>query len=86
MREDVSAKDGSQETAVNFLALLLGLVLIPAVDGNKVVIWLLFILFTAIHIFANYKAVTSLQLPSFNVYGANRFSCCSVLMCTTASG
>ena len=32
---DVSAKDGSQETLVNLAALLVSLVLIPAVSGDQ---------------------------------------------------
>jgi len=63
---DVSAKDGSQETLVNLLALITSLLLLPAVSGKMMLVWLLFIVFTGIHLFANYKAVTSLQFESLN--------------------
>jgi len=63
---DVATKDGSQETLVNLVALLTSLLLLPQVDGNPVLIWLLYILFTSIHLFANYRAVRSLQLNTLN--------------------
>ncbi|GMT14643.1 hypothetical protein PFISCL1PPCAC_5940 [Pristionchus fissidentatus] len=63
---DVAAKDGSQETLVNVFALLLSLVLLPTVSGKRTVIWCLFGLFTAVHLFANYRAVRSLRFDVFN--------------------
>jgi len=63
---DVAAKDGSQETLVNFCALLTSLVLLPAVSGQLTLIALLCTLFTAIHLFANYRAVRSLHLNTLN--------------------
>ncbi|XP_059174146.1 RUS family member 1-like isoform X2 [Physella acuta] len=63
---DVSAKDGSQETLVNLAALLCSLVLIPMVSGHQMVIWLLFLVFTCLHLFANYKAVTSVCMETIS--------------------
>ena len=63
---DVAAKDGSQETLVNVFSLLISIVLLPLVEGLPKVIWTLFILLTFIHIFANYRAVRSLELNTFN--------------------
>lgn len=63
---DVSAKDGSQETLVNLAALICSLALIPLVTGNEMLIWSLFLLFTALHLYANYKAVTSVVMETFN--------------------
>lgn len=63
---DVAAKDGSQETLVNVFSLFCSMTLLPIVDGNHVLIWLFFTLFTFIHLFANYNAVKSLQLETLN--------------------
>ncbi|KAL3113408.1 hypothetical protein niasHT_010748 [Heterodera trifolii] len=63
---DVAAKDGSQETLVNVLSLLFSLVLLPQVEGRPFTIWALFLLFTAVHLFANYRAVKCIQLETLN--------------------
>ncbi|XP_053473767.1 RUS1 family protein C16orf58 homolog [Ictalurus furcatus] len=63
---DISAKDGSQETLVNLAGLLVSLVLIPLVTGNPVLTFVLFFLFTALHLFANYKAVRSVVMETLN--------------------
>ncbi|CAG7785510.1 unnamed protein product [Allacma fusca] len=63
---DVSAKDGSQETLVNLVALIASLLLLPNVSGNTGLIWTLYLLFTALHLLANFKALKSLQLESLN--------------------
>ncbi|CAL8274607.1 unnamed protein product [Lota lota] len=63
---DISAKDGSQETLVNLAGLLISLVLIPLVTDNPVLTLSLFFLFTALHLFANYKAVRSVVMETFN--------------------
>jgi hypothetical protein len=67
---DVSAKDGSQETMVNFTALLVSLVLTPAVADKQNVVWMLFIAFTALHLFANWRAVKAVVMDTLNY---NRF-------------
>ena len=64
---DVSAKDGSQETMVNLLALAVNLVLMPLVADHPARTWGLFGLFTCCHIAANWRAVRALQLDRFNV-------------------
>uniref|UniRef100_A0A915Q620 Protein root UVB sensitive/RUS domain-containing protein n=1 Tax=Setaria digitata TaxID=48799 RepID=A0A915Q620_9BILA len=63
---DVAAKDGSQETLVNVFALLCSLLLLPIVSGNVARVWLLFALFTLIHLYGNYRAVKSLQFRTLN--------------------
>lgn len=63
---DVSAKDGSQETLVNLAALVCSLTLVPLVTGKDVLIWSLFLLFTLLHLFANYSAVTSVVMETLN--------------------
>lgn len=63
---DISAKDGSQETLVNLAGLLVSLILIPLVTDNPVLTLSLFFLFTILHLFANYKAVRSVIMETFN--------------------
>lgn len=63
---DVSAKDGSQETLVNLAALMCSFILVPLVTGHHLLIWTLFCLFTALHLYANYSAVTSVVMETFN--------------------
>ncbi|XP_031428380.1 RUS1 family protein C16orf58 homolog isoform X1 [Clupea harengus] len=63
---DISAKDGSQETLVNLAGLLVSLVLIPLVTDNPMLTFVLFFLFTTLHLFANYKAVRSVVMETLN--------------------
>ncbi|KAG1658372.1 RUS1 family protein C16orf58 [Nymphon striatum] len=63
---DVSAKDGSQETLVNLLALIVSLILMPMISGHQMIIWSLFFFFTSLHIFANYRAVKSVVMQTLN--------------------
>ncbi|XP_051904196.1 RUS1 family protein C16orf58 homolog [Hippocampus zosterae] len=63
---DISAKDGSQETLVNLAGLLVSLILIPLVTDNPGLTISLFFLFTALHLFANYKAVRSVVMETLN--------------------
>lgn len=63
---DISAKDGSQETLVNLAGLLISLLIIPLVTDNPALTLSLFLLFTVLHLFANYKAVRSVVMETFN--------------------
>ncbi|CAG2228046.1 RUS1 family protein homolog,RUS1 family protein C16orf58 homolog,RUS1 family protein C16orf58 [Mytilus edulis] len=63
---DVSAKDGSQETLVNLAGLIINFLLIPIVTGKPMIIWSLFVIFTCLHLFANYRAVTCVVMESLN--------------------
>ncbi|TNN70062.1 RUS1 family protein C16orf58 [Liparis tanakae] len=63
---DISAKDGSQETLVNLAGLLISLMLIPLVTDNPTLTVGLFLLFTVLHLFANYKAVRSVVMETLN--------------------
>ncbi|XP_062841028.1 RUS1 family protein C16orf58 homolog [Trichomycterus rosablanca] len=63
---DVSAKDGSQETLVNLVALVFSMTLIPLVSDNPALTFILFFLFTALHLFANYRAVRSVVMETLN--------------------
>lgn len=63
---DVAAKDGSQETVVNLVALLINLVLTPLVAGKTELVWTLFVLFTILHLLANYRAVRVVTMETLN--------------------
>lgn len=66
---DVQAKEGSQETAVNLVGMLLGLQLAWHVDARSDVAWLpwaAFALLTVVHLAANLLAVRALRLPHLN--------------------
>ncbi|XP_074636703.1 RUS family member 1-like isoform X2 [Acropora palmata] len=64
---DVAAKDGSQETLVNLLALVGGLVITPMVSGNAGLTWTLFFIFTFLHLYANFRAVSSVVMETVNI-------------------
>src|SRR5690554_4348036 len=62
---DVSAKDGSQETAVSFLGMIIGLFLTPFLE-SQFVIWTLFLIFTFLHLVTNFLAVSALVFDTLN--------------------
>jgi len=64
---DVAAKDGSQETLVNLMALIAGLVITPLVSGNPYLTWTLFFIFTFLHLYANFRAVSSVIMETVNI-------------------
>lgn len=64
---DVSAKDSSQETLVNLIALMVNLVIVPIVVKSSTVVWTMFFLLTFLHIFCNYKAVRAVNMEVFNM-------------------
>ncbi|CAH2308301.1 RUS1 family C16orf58 homolog isoform X1 [Pelobates cultripes] len=63
---DVCAKDGSQETLVNLAGLLISLFLVPLVSDSLWVTYLLFLLLTLLHLYANYRAVSSIVMETLN--------------------
>lgn len=63
---DVSAKDGSQETLVNLGSLFVSLIVLPLLDDQFLLIWLLYFLCTFVHLLSNYRAVRSLRLDTLN--------------------
>jgi len=63
---DVAAKDGSQETALNLLALIVGLFLIPWINMDPLSVWIVFLAATFFHIYSNYMAVTSVIMETVN--------------------
>jgi len=64
---DLAAKDGSQETLVNLVALIVNICLLPYVTEDAWITATLFVLLTFLHVYANYRAVTSLLLETLNV-------------------
>ncbi|KAJ3324300.1 hypothetical protein HDV06_000339 [Boothiomyces sp. JEL0866] len=62
---DVYAKEGIQETIVTLVGLMCGTLLSNFVTQLHVQ-WTIFILLTIFHVYANFKAVTSLSLKTLN--------------------
>ncbi|RWS27359.1 RUS1 family protein C16orf58-like protein [Leptotrombidium deliense] len=63
---DVSAKDGSQETIVNLVALIFSLTVVPFILTSNSFIWTSFVFLTLFHIYANYRAVKSVSMEVVN--------------------
>jgi len=68
---DLAAKDGSQETVVNLLALCVNLMLLPIVSSTPNLPFLLFLVLASLHIYSNYRAVSSLVMSSLNLARLN---------------
>ncbi|KAK9681091.1 Vitamin B6 photo-protection and homoeostasis [Popillia japonica] len=62
---DISAKDGSQETCVNLIASIFGIILLAVFEKGEYT-WTIFMIFATIHILANYMAVQSLIFRHLN--------------------
>ncbi|KAH9246985.1 hypothetical protein BASA81_015416 [Batrachochytrium salamandrivorans] len=64
---DVAAKEGSQETAVTLLGMLLGYWFLDHVsEDNFVALWGLFAGLTVVHVWANFQAVSSLHFRTLD--------------------
>ncbi|GJP46950.1 hypothetical protein CLOM_g6189 [Closterium sp. NIES-68] len=63
---DISAKEGSQETAATMVGMLVGMLVGGMVADSVLLLWAAFLLLTAFHVYANYRAVRSLCLTSLN--------------------
>ena len=63
---DVSAKDGSQETAVNLTGLVIGAWLIPVLEGRIEVTWILFFALVSCHLWANWNGVRCVRMSKLN--------------------
>ncbi|XP_076997253.1 RUS family member 1 [Tamandua tetradactyla] len=63
---DVAAKDSSQETLVNLAGLLVSLLMLPLVSDWPSFSLGCFFLLTALHIYANYRAVRALVMETLN--------------------
>jgi len=51
---------------VNVISLVVSLALLPQMNGRPWAVWSLFVLFTATHLYSNYRAVRALQLSTLN--------------------
>eukprot|EP00055_Hartaetosiga_balthica_P011748 m.54607 g.54607 ORF g.54607 m.54607 type:complete len:452 (+) comp7722_c0_seq4:54-1409(+) len=65
---DVSAKDNSQETLVNLVALFVSASITPYAAQSLMLTWTLFLILMGSHLCCNYKAVRSLIMATFNSY------------------
>eukprot|EP00884_Botryococcus_braunii_P002005 jgi/Botrbrau1/11805/Bobra.0224s0010.3 len=63
---DISAKEGSQETATTLVGMLVGMLITHVCTGLPVLSWAVFLVLTCLHIFANVKAMRALQVKSIN--------------------
>lgn len=61
---DVSAKDGSQETCVNLIGSFVGVLILSFIDSRYLT--LLFMITLMVHLYANYRAVKTLNFVTFN--------------------
>jgi len=68
---DLAAKDGSQETVVNLLALCVNLMLLPLVSATPNLPFLLFLILAGLHIYSNYRAVSCLVISTLNLARLN---------------
>lgn len=65
---DLSAKEGSQETAVTLIGMIGGACVVEAIDGPARVkwTWTIFLLLTFVHVYANWRGVRGLILRTLN--------------------
>lgn len=68
---DVASKDGSQETALVLVGMLLSLILNPFIGDSQKLTWIFFSIFTLIHLWANYFAVSVVSIDKLNRQRAN---------------
>ncbi|CAI5735647.1 unnamed protein product [Hyaloperonospora brassicae] len=64
---DCAAKEGSQETAVRLLGLIVGMYFANAVNASQFAVWVAFLVLTIVHVYANYNAVSCLCIPTVNL-------------------
>ncbi|KAK9239557.1 vitamin B6 photo-protection and homoeostasis-domain-containing protein [Lipomyces kononenkoae] len=67
---DVAAKDSSQETVISLLGMLAGTVLVPYINTNKET-WTMLTILITIHLFTNYRAVSSVVMETLNRHRTN---------------
>ena len=67
---DLVAKEGTQENLVTLLGIVTGMIVAPYTQ-NFYVAWVLFLFFTFLHVYANYKGVECLNLQTLNCQRLN---------------
>lgn len=73
---DVSAKDGSQETAVSLAGMLIGMCVTAALSSEAtggIVTYSLFFVFVLLHLFCNYRGLRAVRLDTLNRQRAGIF-------------
>lgn len=63
---DLDAKDGSQETLVNLVGMIVGSYLIQLIPLENIAIWIFFVLLGSMHLYFNYLAISSVVLKTIN--------------------
>lgn len=68
---DVNAKDQSQETVISLMGMLAGSVVVGLVQGEGIEMWCVMIILLTLHLWTNYRAVSSVVLKGLNRQRAN---------------
>ena len=68
---DVNAKDQSQETVISLMGMLAGSVVVGIVKGEGAEMWCVVIVLLSLHLWTNYKAVSSVVLKGLNRQRSN---------------
>lgn len=68
---DVNAKDQSQETVISLMGMLAGSLVVGVVKGEGVAMWAVVATLLTLHLWTNYRAVSSVVLKSLNRQRAN---------------
>jgi hypothetical protein len=69
---DLTAKESTQETLVSLLGMIFGILLARVLNGlenkhhQEGITWAVFVVLTAVHVWANYRGVVLLKLTSLN--------------------
>lgn len=63
---DINAKEASQETAVTLVGMVAGSFALAPLDDSPRLQWAAFFLLTAVHVWANWRAVSALRLGTLN--------------------
>ncbi|KAI1262291.1 DUF647-domain-containing protein [Xylariaceae sp. FL1019] len=70
---ELNAKDGSQETVISLMGMLVGSVFLRFVQG-RLAVWVWTLTLLGIHLWTNYQAVRSVQMRTINRQRANLIS------------
>ncbi|CAM9204171.1 unnamed protein product, partial [Laminaria digitata] len=63
---DISAKENAQESAVNVCGMILGVKVASYLSDSPLVTWAIFVAFTVLHVYVNYRCVSALHLDTLN--------------------
>lgn len=68
---DVNAKDQSQETVISLMGMLAGSLVVGSVKGEGIGMWGMLIVLLSLHLWTNYRAVSSVVLKGLNRQRSN---------------